>query len=151
MVIYSSSTAAALLAVLLALPAQATDLWQLVDAESSLSFALDIGGAKVTGGFKTWTAKIKYDPINLEDASVQVVIDIASVHIDNAQASPLISTPTWLGTDVYPTARFNGLGFTANDNGILAMDGTLVLKGVDELVTTVGQITINGDVATARF
>lgn len=151
MMTYYPQFAAVFLAMSFAIPVQADDLWQVIDAESSLTFVLDIGGAQVTGGFDTWTAEITYDPDRLEDSSVQVVIDIASAHIDNPQAMPLMSSPTWFGMDAHPRATFSVSGFTANDGGILAMDGSLTLKGVKEPVMLVGQITITDDVALARF
>jgi len=146
-----SPKAAALIAISFTTPAQADDLWQVIDADSSLMFAFDIGGAQATGGFDTWTAVIKYDPARLEDASVHVVIDMASAHIDNAQAMPLMSSPTWFGTNAHPKATFAGSGFTANDGGILAMDGVLTLKGVEGPAILTGQITITDDITLGRF
>ena len=149
--IYSSQIGAALIAISFAIPLQADDLWQVIDAESSLAFELDIGGARATGGFDTWMAEIQYDPTRIEEANVQVAIDIASAHIDNLQAMSLMSSPAWFGTDAHPRATFSGSGFTESDADILAMDGKLTLKGVEEPITLVGQITIADDVALAQF
>lgn len=131
--------------------AHAGTRWQLVEADSSLSFLVSIGGSETAGIFQDWSATISYDPDTKEHAHIVVEVNIGSVSIDAPQASSLVGAAQWLGARGYPTARFVGHGFSIADDQTLTMQGMLSLKGIDVPITLVGSIEIEGGTAHAEF
>ncbi|WP_341367560.1 YceI family protein [Yoonia sp. BS5-3] len=136
---------------LLASSAAAQTTWAVDHDSSALSFGIEIGGAEAFGRFDGWSAEIIYDEQAPQDAQVAVTIDMTTARIDNAQAAQALLSPTWLDVSGFPEARFDGSGFASIQDGDLKMDGDLALKGVTMLVPLVGQITIDGTTASARF
>ncbi|HRY23075.1 MAG: YceI family protein [Geminicoccaceae bacterium] len=138
----------ALLVLLTALPAAARD-WRMIDDESSLAFTFKQMGSPVTGRFETFTAAISFDPAAPDAASVEAVIEIASVDTGNAERDAGIGGPDWFDAATYPTARFVSTGFTATGGDSYDVAGELTIRDVTDAVVLPMTIAVDGDRAVA--
>lgn len=139
---------AALLICLTAWPAAARD-WRMIEDESSLAFTFRQMGSAVTGRFETFTATISFDPAALDAASVEALIEIASVDTGNAERDAGIEGADWFDSATYPRARFVSTGFTATGGDGYDVAGELTIRDVTEPVVLPMTITIDGDRAVA--
>ena len=60
--------------------------WQIIPAQSNLSFTATQNGAPVTGQFKTYTGAISFDPTDLKDSKADITIDISSISASYADS-----------------------------------------------------------------
>ena len=113
-------------------PVEATG-W-LVDMEKS-RIAIEIVqmGNPIAGGFDTWNAAIAFDPDNLDAASVEVEVDVASIALggvaDQAQG------PNFLNAAVHPVARFVSQSFASTGENSYEARGQLTLAGRSQPLT----------------
>lgn len=129
--------------------ALAEPMWRVDPDASDLGFTLTIGGSQATGGFETWSAEIAYDPAAPERGRVAVTVDIASVAIDTASARQPMVGPDWLAAADFPTATFEGSGFSVGEDSSFALPGALTLKGVVRPMMLTGTLSVEGPRATA--
>ena len=121
-----------LFVILLSIPAWAADLphYALDKERSSLTFVAIMNSAPVEGKFSDFSADIRFDPDRLKDSSIQVVVDTASVAVENDDVQKNIVLPDWLAVKQFPTATFTCKGLTRMPQ---TQDyygkGTLTLRG----------------------
>ena len=119
-----------------------------VDTGGRLSFATSWSGQPVTGEFRRWTARIKFDPEALAASSVEVTIDPSSIDSGDAQRDATLPTEDWLNTSAFPRAVFKAEQFRKTATGYVA-NGRLSLKGKTHPVRLEFTVRIDGDKATA--
>jgi cytochrome b561 len=105
-----------------------TGQWAVVPEQSDLSFATSYSGAMVKGVFDRWSANINFDPNSLENARIEVSIDIASVRLSDSYLNAQAPSADGFDTTNFPTARFLSTQVNKTDAGYEAI-GTLELKG----------------------
>jgi polyisoprenoid-binding protein YceI len=101
--------AAALLAAALrpeAAGAADAQAWTVDHGKSSINFVGKQMGVPSQGKFKTFTAKIAFDPSALETSSVEVTIDTTSADAGNPDIDKELKRPNWFDVQKFPTARF---------------------------------------------
>ncbi len=113
-------------------PAEATG-W-LVDTEKS-KIAIEIVqmGNPVAGGFDTWTAAITFDPDNLDAASVEVEVDVASISLGGV--ADQARGPNFLNAVAHPIARFVSESFASTGENTYEARGQLTLAGRSQPLT----------------
>ncbi|MEM6762556.1 MAG: cytochrome b/b6 domain-containing protein, partial [Pseudomonadota bacterium] len=130
--------------------AQPAHSW-IVDPEaSSLTFSFIYSGATVEGVFARFEPTIVFDPNDLANASIDVVIDTSSASVDSSE----ISRGNLMGADGFNTSNFATARFTADTiraegDGYVA-DGTLSIKGEEVPQSLPFTLQIEGDRATAE-
>ncbi|MDX8350657.1 YceI family protein [Cognatiyoonia sp. IB215446] len=124
--------------------------WVVDHSQSTLAFTVSIGGADANGRFEDWTAAISYDPTSPADGAVAVMIDIASVVIDDPRAQA-IADAAWLGAEAYPQAFFASDSFALSNATQLSVPGSLTLKGISLPLTLSGSLTVEDCNATAQI
>lgn len=127
---------AALLAgslLLAAAPAFATDYVQAPG--SALAFATQYESEVFSGHFGEFSTTLRFDPQQLDDARLDVVIPLASASTANPDRDSTLLGPDFFSADEFPQARYSATGFRALGDGRYAADGTLTLRGVSQPVT----------------
>ena len=104
--------------------------YKVVKEKSSLKFFAIQNNAPVGGKFSDFTAIIRFDPDHLDESSVNVEVNIASVIVENPDVQNNIKLPEWLSAQAFPKATFTCKKFTRmpQSNNYYA-DGQLTLKG----------------------
>lgn len=115
--------------------------WQMVPAESQLTFTATQNGAPVTGQFKTFEATIFFDLKTLKDSSIDIVVDINSLSVSYAELKTTLLTPDWFNTKLFPKAEFKATQFKKSENNTYEAMGTLTIR--DRSVPTTLTFTAN--------
>src|SRR5689334_11490844 len=84
----------------------ATPAWQMIPAESSISFTGTQNNAPASGSFKKFTGEINLDPNQLKDSKVRIVIDMNSVTTTYSDFTSTLLTSDWFNVKVFPQAVF---------------------------------------------
>lgn len=94
--------------LLLSGAAQAADApeWNVDAAKSSIAFTGRQMGVPSTGKFKSFTAKVRFDPDNLDGSAVEVLVDVASADAGNADIDKELKQPKWFDAARFPQVRF---------------------------------------------
>jgi len=102
-----------------ALPSfSAVPTWQIVPEKSSIQFTATQNNAPVTGQFKHFTGHIQFDPAQLADDQVTIIINMASVSASYGEIADTLISADWFNTKKFPQATFTTKDFvkTGNNN-----------------------------------
>lgn len=138
----------AALLLLAAAPASAAN-WTVDPARSRLGFTATWLGKPVEGTFKTWNARIAFDPAAPAAASIDVDIDLGSAVTGDRTVDGALPDSDWFAVKNGARARFVATGVRKTSTGWLAA-GTLTLKGRPVPVELPFTMAIAGDSATVR-
>jgi polyisoprenoid-binding protein YceI len=128
---YWKKTAVILLTLLALLPVAciaAAPAWQIVPADSSLTFVATQNDAPVTGKFKTFTGDINFDPNQLSTSKVKIIIDMASVSDAYNELADNLKKPEWFNIQVFPQAVFQATEFVKTGDKTYQAKGTLTIR-----------------------
>jgi polyisoprenoid-binding protein YceI len=123
--------------------------WALDKAKSRLSFASSQSGASFDGEFKTFEAKIQFDPEHLEGSSIGVTVDMASATTGDKQRDTALPDSDWFAVKQFPTARFQSKKIVAKSADAYEAEGTLTIRGVAKPLTLPFRLSIEGSSARA--
>ena len=135
--------------LLMAAAAHATD-WTVDNDKSRLGFSAVQAGNPFEGQFKSFDAKIKFDPDDLPGSKISVMVEIASFGTDDVQRDGGVSGAEWFDTSSFPQATFETTEIRPTGDKVYEMDGTLTLKGISKPVTIPFTLDITGDNAEAH-
>jgi polyisoprenoid-binding protein YceI len=104
--------------------------WRIDPIHSTVSAtAVHIGFAKIHGRFKDFAGTLTVaDP--LEDSSVEVLIDAASIDTDNADRDAHLRSPDFLDVAAFPQIRYVGHRVSVLRPDTWQLDGELTMKTV---------------------
>lgn len=108
--------------------------WQIRPEASRLGFTIDFSGKAVSGQFGTWSGDISFEPDALDDASATIVVDTATVTIDDANLSGQATGADGFDSAAHPSARFQASRFRHLGENRYEADGTVSIRGVSEPV-----------------
>ena len=111
--------------------------WQIIPAQSNLSFTATQNGAPVTGQFKTYAGAISFDPNDLKDSKADVTVDISSISASYADLTATLITPDWFNAKVFPKAEFKSAEFTKTGDKTYQSMGTLTIRDKTAPVTLI--------------
>ncbi len=109
--------------------------WQIVPAESQLTFTATQNGAAVSGGFKTFTGTILIDPNDLKNSSIEISVDINSVSASYAQLKETLVSPDWFNAKLFPKAEFKATQIEKTGEKAYQAKGTLTIRDKSVPVT----------------
>lgn len=132
---------------LLPLAAFARD-WQVDPAGSTLTFQGSYEGEAFQGRFKTFDARISYDPADLASARFDVTVDLASADTGNGDRDEALQGSDFFATAQFPKARFSTESFTKAADGSVEARGTLTIRDQARPVTLRVAFAEAGDGAT---
>jgi len=124
------------LALLLPMAAQAVPVqWQMVPAESQLSFTATQNNAPVSGQFKSFSADLLVDLDDLKNSHIDIVVDINSVSASYADLKDTLITADWFNAKLFPKAEFKASEFEKTGDNAWLAKGTLTIRDKSAPVT----------------
>ena len=116
------------------IPGYKTGTWQIDPSHSEIGFRVrHMMVSKVRGRFTEFSADL-VTADTVEDSSVTVSIDLASIQTGNEQRDGHLRSPDFFGTDENPTMTFRSTAVKPKgDDWVL--EGELTLKGITKPVT----------------
>ena len=83
----------------------------------------------VRGGFSSVQGTVAYDPDNLSDSSIDVIIDVNTLNTADATRDAHVKSAEFLDAEKYPTITFQSKTITKKGGDLLAK-GDLTIHGV---------------------
>ncbi|KRA14586.1 MULTISPECIES: YceI family protein [unclassified Lysobacter] len=102
---------------------------------STLTFATKYQGEVFSGRLPGFTTKLSFDPANLTNSKLDVVIPLAGVSTANAERDDNLKGADFFSIAKFPQARFTATKFRSLGGNNYAADGSLSLRGVSKPVT----------------
>ena len=105
--------------------------YRLDPAHATLLFKVNhLGLSTYVGRFNEFNAVLDFDAANPEAASLEAVIEVGSLDVNNRPFADTLTGPGWFDAENHPQARFvsNDIEITGDNTGIAR--GSLTLKGV---------------------
>jgi polyisoprenoid-binding protein YceI len=133
-----------LLAVLSPLPATAQaaaaatgqpGVFKVDPVHSSVAFTIRHFVSEVEGRFKDFAGTIKFDPQHPADASVQFIVQAASIDTDNDARDKDLRSENFFDVQKYPTLTFTGTKVAPKAANAFDVTGNLTIHGVTKTVT----------------
>lgn len=106
----------------------AVPTWQIIPAESKLSFTATQNNAPVSGQFKKFNGTIHFDPAQLKMSSVDITIDMNSLTTSYQDLTLTLNTSDWLNVKIFPEAHFKATTFRQLNANTYEADGTLQIR-----------------------
>jgi polyisoprenoid-binding protein YceI len=123
------------------IPGYLAGTWDIDTSHSDVSFTVrHMMVSKVRGRFGVFSGEIVTGE-NLTDSSVTATIDATSIDTNNEQRDGHIRSADFFDVENHPEWTFRSTGVRVDD-GDLALDGELTLKGVTRPVTLA--LEVNG-------
>lgn len=131
-------------------PGQAV-AWRVDPARSSIGYAFTLddgagGESRIEGRFSRWRADIRFDPEDLANSIVAVVIETGSATNGIAAHDAAMREPGWFDSAAQPTATFRSADFRRRGDGYEAR-GNLTIKRRDRNVELPFTLIIDGNTA----
>lgn len=128
-------------AAITSIPGYVAGTWDIDTSHSDVSFTIrHMMVSKVRGRFGAFTGEIVTGE-NLADSSVVATIDATSIDTNNEQRDGHIRSADFFDVENHPQWTFRSTGLRVDD-GDLALDGELTIKGVTRPVTLA--LEVNG-------
>ncbi|MBS0288874.1 MAG: YceI family protein [Proteobacteria bacterium] len=132
--------------------------WQVVPDKSSIKFFATQNNAPVGGQFKKFTGEIAFDPKQLKDSHIKLMVDMNSVSSGFQELTDMLKTMSWFDTTKFSQAKFESQNINQKDPGTLEVKGTLTLKDKAEPIiaevvldeSTVDHIRLHGQTILKR-
>lgn len=109
--------------------------WQIVPAESNITFTATQNDAPVSGEFKKFTGEIYFDPAQLAASKVKITVDMRSVSASYAELVDTLKTADWFNVALYPQAVFVANQFTKTGDKTYQAKGTLTIRDKTQPLT----------------
>lgn len=99
-----------------------------------------LGFSTFIGRFNQMEASLDFDPENIENSSLEVIIDTTSLDVNNPEFEEQLKGDDWFNTEQFPQAVFRSTRFVESvDEDTFIFEGDLTLLGN----TAPMQMTIN--------
>ena len=141
--------ALALVATLITAPAaHAIEFTQYQHGKSSLGFVYKQMNVPVDGQFKSFRAKIAFDPAKPAASKAEFEIDLASIDAGSKDANDEVAGKAWFDTKAFPVARFVATSVKPLGNNRFEVAGKMNIKGKTRDLSTPVTVTQQGNSAT---
>jgi polyisoprenoid-binding protein YceI len=124
-----TQAATMLICSVLSATAAATE-WIVDNDQSQLGFVATYDGVGFDTRFERFDTRIRFDPQQLEEGYIDVVVDITSVNSDSADRDEGMLGFEWFNAEKFPQARFVSTGFRHIEAGAFEVAGRLTIKGI---------------------
>ncbi|KTG16342.1 MULTISPECIES: YceI family protein [unclassified Guyparkeria] len=115
------------------LPMQAQAAEYVIDTEGQHAFIewriQHLGYSWLYGRFNDFEGQFEYEDGQIEDASVEVTIDMASLDSNHAERDKHLREKDFFYVKEYPQATFKSTGIESTDDGFVII-GDLTMRGV---------------------
>lgn len=99
------------------------------DPGGAIRFVASQSGVSLQGTFNAFVANVKFDPARADAGTVQVSVDVGSVHTGTPSADELLRSEDFFDAAKFPQATFEASEFHAQDAGHYIAKGAFTLKG----------------------
>ena len=123
----------------------AVETYTIDPVHSTLSFSLRHLVSKFTGNFGKVTGTVKVDRANLEQSSVEAVIDIASLNTASEKRDNHVKSADFFDLAKYTTATFKSTAWKKTGDDTFDVTGNLTIKDVTKPVTLKVKLLAFGD------
>jgi polyisoprenoid-binding protein YceI len=120
--------------VLLGAGSASAATWHADTRHSVLSFKIRHLFSKTSGRFEDWSATLNFDPGKIEEGSVKVEIQAASVNTDNERRDADLRSPNFFDVEKYPSLSFTSTKISKGENGYV-LHGKLTIRGVTKEIS----------------
>ena len=107
---------------------------QLRPAQSEIRFVSRQMGVPVEGQFKTFDAKLNFDPAKPAAASIVFSVDTGSATLGVRETDAELPKPVWFAVAQFPKASFQSTSVKRLDATRFEVAGKLTIKGVSSEV-----------------
>lgn len=121
--------------------------WRVIDEDSHLAFHGSMLGVPVTGFFTRFESRISFDPHDLDNAHISVMIDMTSIDSAHEERDFALKLPEWFATQAFPEARFETTGIRHTGEATYEALASLTIKGIRKDITLPFSLAIDGDTA----
>lgn len=124
--------------------------WTVEYGASALRFAGKHAGKDFKGAFETFEASIRFDPADLANSEVVVVVDTGSARTGDKFQESSLREGEWFDVASHPTARFQSRSFREVGPGLYELSGDLTIKGATVPVAAPFRLSVEGDRASVE-
>ena len=131
--------------------------FSLSQSSSLVAFTIYTQGLfrlKREGRFKEVAGELSYDPDRPADTRVDLVVNTASVDVNDAEHNDLLRSPEFFDAAEFPTMRFTSAATTTQPDGTMLVDGDLTIRGITKRIAIPVALQTteqDGAPAAARF
>lgn len=105
-----------------------TPSWNIIPTDSTLNFTAIQNNAPISGQFKTFNGEIQFDPNDLTQSHINIIIDLNSINSSYKEMCDTLKTSDWFHTKSFPQAIFKSNQFVKTGNNTFEAKGTLTLR-----------------------
>lgn len=102
---------------------------KIVPAQSEIVFVSRQMGVPVEGRFRTFDAKVAFDPAKPATSQIAFTVDVASATLGVRETDAELPKPIWFNTARFPQATFQSSAVKAVGAGKFEVAGKLTIKG----------------------
>jgi polyisoprenoid-binding protein YceI len=111
-------------------PEVAAKVWEIDPAHSSAQFSVrHMMIANVKGEFAKVSGHVHFDPENLEESSVEAVVDVSTISTREPQRDAHLKSADFFDVANYPAMAFQSKHLIKNSDGSLKLVGDLAIRG----------------------
>jgi cytochrome b561 len=129
--------------------AQSSD-WNINRNASEIGFSGTHAGRAFDGEFGQWTARIRFNPDNLGNSRIVVVVDTGTATTGDRVQETTLKNAEWFDSANHRFATFSSNNIRSRGGNRYTADGTLEIRGKKAPVTLPFTVTINGNNARAN-
>lgn len=130
----------------LAIPALAAETYYTDQGHTEVRFGWNHAGVSMqTGEFTTASGKLVLDPDNVEQSSISVTIDAASVSTGFEALDTHLKSQDFLEVETYPEITFESTAVERTGDMTANLTGDLTIHGVTKPVTLETTLTHRGE------
>lgn len=104
--------------------------WTIDKAHTSIKFEVRHFFSNVPGAFQEYEADINFNPENLDESSIDVTIQVASIDTENEKRDGHLRTPDFFDAESFPTISFTSNEIVSTGDNMFAAKGQLTIKDV---------------------
>ncbi|MFT6907784.1 MAG: polyisoprenoid-binding protein YceI [Glaciecola sp.] len=109
--------------------------YKLDKDHAALLFKINhMGFSSYVGRFNEFNVSLNFDPKNIENSSVQAVIDMRSIDVNNPEFAATLIGNSWLDTLSFPQAIFRSVSIQKIDGEKVRIEGKLTFLGITKTV-----------------
>jgi polyisoprenoid-binding protein YceI len=122
--------------------------WRMDPAGSKLEYTATLQKTRVSGTFKEFDVRGRFDENRLADSRVDVAVVVASVDMIDAEVNMAIRGPDWFDSARFPRAVFHTSDILRTGENRYLARGVVTVKGVEQQIEVPFVWTNEADTAT---
>ena len=113
-----------------------TGAYTLDSDHASLLWKINhLGFSTFVGRFNDFDASLDFDPADVGNSSLEVIINTASLDINNTEFAEELRGPNWFDAEAFPQAVYRTTSLLESNENSFVFQGDLTLLGVTAPVT----------------